>query len=138
MTFDLTKLDIIAKSEAGTPMMVLHPKDGAPIRNDDQKPITITLKGRNSQAFKAANRVIQERNRERAARGVTSNDEEARQNEIEFLTAVTVTWDFSELDGQPFPPTPDNIRKLWSDARFSWIADQASRFAVNDGNFLAI
>jgi hypothetical protein len=138
MTFDLTKLDIREKSEAGVAMNILHPKDGSFIRNSEGQPVTITLKGRNSMAFKNINRVISDRNRERAARGATTNEEEARQNEIDFLCAVTVDWTFTDLDGQPFPPTADNIRKLWSDERFSWVLEQATRFAANDGNFLGI
>lgn len=138
MTFDLTKLDTRAKSEAGVDMKIFHPSTLAPIMNDEGKPITITLKGRNSAAYKTAFRTVQERGRERQARGVRANEEEIRADEIEFLSAVTVGWTFTELDGQPFPFNQDNSRRLWSDERFTWILEQATRFAANDGNFLGI
>jgi hypothetical protein len=137
MTFDLTKLDIKSKSEAGEKMKIYSPKTGEPITNDAGEMVTITLKGRHSAAYKAAARTAQDRARERQARGVKQNDEEARNDGIDLLCAVTLDWNFTELDGQPFPCTPENIRKLWADDRFAWILIQASNFISGDGNFLA-
>ncbi len=138
MTFDLTKLDSRSKSETGVEMKIIHPGTLAPITNSDGQPVTITLRGRNSTAYKTAFRMVQDRARERAARGLRPNDEETRVDEIDFLCAVTTDWKFTELDGAPFPCTPENIRKLWSDERFTWVLEQATRFAANDGNFLGI
>jgi hypothetical protein len=88
MTFDLTKLDIKTKSEAGEKMTIYSPKTGEPVKNDADEPITITLKGRHSSAYKAAARTAQDRARERQARGVKQNDEEARNDGIDLLCAI--------------------------------------------------
>jgi hypothetical protein len=137
MTFDLTQLDTRTKSAAGVPMTIINPKTGGPVLDSDGNPVTITLRGRNSQEHKNVFRVIQDRRLDRAARGVRLTEDEQRQEEAEFLTALTVDWTFTELDGQPFPPTAENFRKFWIDERFTWILEQATRFAANDGNFLA-
>jgi hypothetical protein len=136
MSFDLAALDTRTKSEAGMPMTLISPKTLSPILNDAGEPVTITLRGRNSAAYKAVFRTIQQRSRERANRGITPTDDEQRTDEAEFVSACTVAWTFTDLDGAPFPCTPENIHKLWNDPRFTWILEQATRFAANDGNFI--
>ncbi len=138
MTFDLTKLDAKTRSDAGVAMTVINPATALPLRDDAGKPVTITLKGKSSAAYKTIWRVILDRNRDRSAKGITPNEEEVRQDDIDLLTALTAAWDFTDLDGAPFPCTPENARRMWSDERFSWVMQQAMRFASNDGNFLAI
>ncbi len=136
MGFELSQLGTKTKSEAGVPMKIINPATGGLFYDDEKKPVTITLKGRNSQAQRAALRVVQDRRITRQARDVRPTEEETKEDEIDLLCAITVDWSFTTLDGKPFPPTPENIRAFWADERFTWILEAASRFALNDGNFL--
>jgi hypothetical protein len=138
MSFDLIKLDAKTLSMTGKPMKIFHPRSAQPIVDDAGQEVTITLKGKYSDEYKAAMRVVSDRARDRAARGVQITPEENKREEVDILTAVTVGWTFDQLGGVPFPFTPENARVLWSDERFAWVFEQATRFAANDGNFLAI
>lgn len=136
MSFDISKFDTRNKSEAGVEMKIFSPVTGKPFTDSDGKEITITLRGRNSRQYKDAQRVVVERRIERQARGVNSTPADLQQDDADILAACTVTWTFTEMDGQPFPPTPENATQFWHSERFPWIVDQASRFIANDGNFL--
>lgn len=134
--FDISSLETLTRSEAGVDMTLYHPASGNPIVNAEGKPVTITLCGRNSDAFRKASRLVVERQIERNARGVKATDIEAREDEAEILIACTRAWTFDQMDGQPFPASPENIRRFWMDKRFPWIFEAAQRFVMSDGNFL--
>ncbi len=138
MTFDIAAFDTRTKSEVGTDMTILRPGSPfAPFLDAEGKPLTITLKGRNSVAFKAAQREIQQRNADREARGIPRTDDDEKTDRFNLLCAVTVGWSFDTLDGQPFPFSPDNVKKLWADERWAWLQVQAINFHSSEGNFLA-
>jgi hypothetical protein len=134
--FDIATLETRTRSEAGATMQLNHPSSGSPILDDKGQPITITLLGRNSDAYERAARVVVERRIERNARGVVATADEAREDECEILTACTKGWSFDKMGNEDFPCTPENIRKFWRDRRFPWIFEAAQRFVLSDGNFL--
>jgi hypothetical protein len=136
--FDLADLDTQKLSEAGAKMEVIHPKTGSPVYDDDGQPIYILLNGRNSKQYRAAMRVVQERRIDRRARNIKVTEDEARSDDFEVICACTRGWSLKILDGQPFPYSPENVRKLWNDRRFVWLFERASVFIVDDANFLAI
>jgi hypothetical protein len=135
--FDIAALDTKTKSEEGVEMKVLSPKTMLPMTDDDKNPVTITLRGRNSTAYKNAISIINDRARERQARNIAPTPESRADDEAEVLAACTIGWTFTEMDGKPFPPTPENIRAFYGNERFTFVHEQASRFVASDGNFLA-
>lgn len=133
--FDFAALDTFTGSDAGRPMTVLHPATNQPILRGDGKAVTIFFKGRRSDEFEEALGKIQTKRAERIS-PPTPADRTAE----DVLTAIacTIDWTFDELDGHPFPATPENIRKFWNDRRFQWLLAVANDFIVRDGNFLAL
>jgi hypothetical protein len=137
MPFDIASLETQSLSEAGVAMPLFHPRTGQVVRDENDREVTITLLGRNSKAFRDKVRAITEKAQERRARGVQPTNEEIRADDVDLITACTRDWSFVTMDGQAFPPTPDNIRKFWSDLRYQWIFERAQQFVNSDGNFLA-
>lgn len=140
MPFDIASLDTLARSQAGVPMPVLHPRTRAPILQDSGpdsgKPHTITLCGRNSDAHREMNRIVEDRRSDMAARGIAMTREDIERDDVDVLTACTKAWTLEVLDGQPFPFNEANARKLWGDRRFVVVRDQAIRHIREDANFL--
>jgi hypothetical protein len=135
MAFDLAEFDILALSEQGTPMALIHPHTRLPMIDDDKTPLTISLMGRNSDAFRNTMREIQAARAERQARGTAPDPELREQEDILLLVACTTDWTLKILDGKPFPCTPPNIRKLWNDPRFRPLREAGLTHVMNDANF---
>lgn len=138
MSFDIASMDTRSKSEAGVAMPILHPKTLAPILNSDNKPVTITLKGRDSTAFTNAQREMNQRRADMEGRGIPYDDDSFDRDRLMLICACTVDWNFDSMDGQSFPYSEDNARKLWSDGRWKWLLIRAFDFVTQVGNFLAL
>lgn len=117
-------------------MKVLKANGEAALREDGD-PVTITLCGRLSLAFKDAERRMAELRAERQlmGRGKATQEDIDREN-VEMLVASTRGWNFTRLDGQDFNYSPENARKFWADRRFAGIKEQAIRFVNTDANFM--
>ena len=137
MSFDIAAFDTITRSEQGVAFPVKHPKTLAPWLDEHGKPITITLLGRNSDAFRNQLRVSQALDASKAAAGITKSSEDFETERSDMLMALTKAWSFDVLDGKPFPCTPENIRKFWKDKRWPWLHTQMMENILTDGNFLA-
>ena len=135
--FDIEKFDTRTRSEAGAEMVVRNPTSGVPFRTEDGKEVTITLFGRNSSAFRVAEREVRARALIRSKAKVDVTEEETQQDLVEFLCAMTRDWSGLQRGGAEFPATPENIRLFWSDDRWGWLARQAEQFSMGEGNFLA-
>ena len=136
--FDLNQLDTHAPAMAGRPMPILDPRSGNPIYDADGKPVEIVLFGRNSDVYREVMRSVQQRRNERRMRNLQQTEDEIRQDDFEVIVACTKGWNIPMLDGQPFPFSRENARKLWSDRRFNTLFERASRCIVDDANFLAM
>ena len=136
MNFDVSQLDTRTLSEAGVPMPIKHPRTNAPILGKDGKPVTITLLGPNSAKAKAVNRELQARRADFAARGVKMEPKDFERERFDLLVALTTGWTFDQLDGKPFPFSPDNLRAFWADQRWEWLQSEAWQWCQSDGNYL--
>lgn len=134
--FDISQLDTLSRAEEGVAMNVIHPRTKEPVKGSDGEAVTITLLGKNSDTARATLRRIGDRATERAFRGIKSTPEDRERDDIEFLVAVTKAWTLSEMDGEAFPCNPRNAERLWGDARFRWLRDQAIAFVTDEGNYL--
>lgn len=136
--FDLSSLDTYTEAAKGVPMPLIDLRNGNPIYNpDDGSAVTITLLGRNSEEYRAVMRSVQKRRVERQQRGVQPSEDDIRADDFEVIVACTKGWTIRMLDGQPFPFSVENARRLWSDRRFQWLFERASMFIADDANFLA-
>lgn len=134
--FDLASLDTLTLSEEGMPMPLINPRTRTPIRNEDGTPLTITLLGRHSEAFRETLRNSQQGRADLTSRGIAISDEHREREDIATLVACTRDWTLQLLDGKEFPCTPQNVRKLWNDQRFRGLRESAIAFILADGNFL--
>lgn len=134
--FDFAKLDTRTASETGVPFTLRNPSSGAPILDDAKNPVTITVAGRNSDRFRAAQREAQQRRADAAARNITFSPDDLANENFSYLVSVTLGWSFDTLDGAPFPFTPENVRKLWADGRWGWVNIAVLNFVFEEGNFL--
>jgi hypothetical protein len=136
--FDIAKLDTRTRAEAGAKMTVLRPQAPYdPIRDADGHPLTITLRGVNSDSYRAAQREANQRAADARSFQARRSQEDEDLDTVELLCAATVDWSFDTKDGQPFPFSPENARALWSDGRWRWLRTQAINFITTEGNFLA-
>lgn len=152
MSFDIALLDTKTLSDAGVQMTLVHLKTGEPLMHtkenpgDPDKPVTITVHGRQSQVFRDWLRATQAtRAQEAAARQkqnlpALSAEELAEQAEADnnaMMIACTEDWSFTELHGKPFPCTEANKRLFYTDPRFRSYRQQVFDFIMADSNFLA-
>ena len=135
--FDIAALDVATEANAGVPMEVVNPKTNQVVVDADNKPVTITLRGRNSDALIEHETAVRNRRLDASRRGqIKMSAEEIDAEAVELLVVCTVDWSFTEMAGEPYVCTPANARKLWSDPRFATIRVQAERFIADDANFL--
>lgn len=136
MTFDIGKIrssDYAALSEGG--FMPFRGSNGLPL-TDDGKTVGVVLRGRNSREGLAA--VRRNGNARLADARAGRLEASVERNEQEFaavLAACTVSWTFDQLDGEPFPCTLENARRLWTDDRFRSDRERAEEFVSSDANF---
>jgi hypothetical protein len=67
---------------------------------------------------------------------VEISKDDADAEKLESLLAMVAGWQNIDMDGKPFPYSPENARKFLTDPRFKWIRRQIARFAENLENFL--
>ncbi len=137
MSFDFAVLDVASLADEGVDMPVPHPKTGAPMLDSDDRLVTIRVHGQHSQAVREARRKIQQRRLEATKRGQTDYTPEDRErDDLDVLAAAVSGWSFDTLDGQPFPYSEANVRKLLGDRRFANSKGAIAEFLNQDGHFM--
>lgn len=135
---DILSLDVLTPAEEGRPMTVRHPATAAVVLGSDGKPVTITLRGIRSAIARETLRRFNDEAAAQEAAGRKPSLDDARERNIQYLTALTVTWsDNWQYNGESFPFTAGNAKTFWSDDRMISIREQALRFVSEDGNFIA-
>lgn len=120
---DLTILDVGAAAEKGAVLTLKHPFTGEPL---DAR---VHVLGRDARAVRAA---MQDLDR-RATAGERLSEE---QRSVELLCVVITGWEKIEFDGAPLDFSPENVRKLVTDQRTSWIGEQVAPFVLSRRNFV--
>ncbi len=133
--FDLRSI-ATTRGKTGVPMPVLHPGTGTPIMIAEGVPLTITLLGRSSRQFQATLRSIQDERARMRREGDQITTQTMFDEDTTTLSACTVAWTFTEMDGAPFPCNKANARRLWLDPEFLFVREAALAFIVRDANFL--
>ena len=137
MDFDLDSLDTKTPSENGVDMPV---KDLAGVQMTDKhgKPVSIRLKGPDSDTYRRLTRAQVRKRFERSAGGEKLDaDAEAEQNEndaIDIMAACTVSWSgINDKAGAAIPCTPKSAVELYK--RYPTIRDQVDMFVSARANF---
>lgn len=117
-------------------MTIRHPATGEPLRALDGREAFIDLLALSSATAQKARSVIQQRRIENRVRRVTV--EEAEAEAMQVLAACTKAWFLVGLDGAPIdvPCSADTALELYTAPGLRFVAEQATRFADEAGNFL--
>lgn len=127
---DLSNFNTVPAANAGAPMTVRDPS-GAPIVAADGSPVTITLRGRDSEVFLQTERKIIDR---RVSHG-GSSAAAREQDGIDLLAKCTVSWCGIVVEGEELECTEANARRVYRDFRF--IRDQADAFIGDRSHFMS-
>lgn len=130
---DLSALDVKTGAEQGFKLELHHPTSGAPLG------FWVLILGADSDAYQEQMREFRRRSMERLKRDQRAklSDEEAEEQSLEVLVAVTRGWSENmKLDGALLPFSAENARKLYADKRLPWIPEQIYRGLHDRGNFL--
>jgi hypothetical protein len=118
---------------------LLHPVTDEPLTvkaaDGSESPVTVTLWGTSSKQYRTAINAMQNRAMKRDQTKKKATPEELRKEGIELLTACSQTSANLALDGTPVTDE-DTFRKLYGDARFTWLKDQVDTALANVSNFI--
>ena len=120
---DLAKLSPKAAAEKGATLRLRHPSTDEPLD------VSIEIVGRDSSDVQERLKAIKTR---RSRGEEISQDAEG----LELLLAVTKGWENIEVDGEALEYSEANARKLYTDPRTEWIAEQVGPFALSRRNFV--
>jgi len=128
---DISKLDIVASSNEGAVLEVLHPKTLT------KTGIEIILVGTdsdiyNKQRLKASNKRLEQLNKTGKLKRTA---EEIEEETIEMLVSCTIGWSGIEEDGKPLEFTPKHVKHVYE--KYPWIREQIDQFIGSRDNFLS-
>lgn len=128
---DLSKFNCAERAEAGITFVLLDPT-GKPFDLPKKKQPTITVAGRDSDTYRAAEKV--EKSKLNAMtqkkRGVLDIDDLNRQS-VNILIKCTLAWTNMEFGEEEVLCTQENKNKYLRDPGYAWITDQIGE-KVND------
>jgi hypothetical protein len=126
--FDITKVRALE-----TAQIDLVRGDGSPLYDDEGNQLSVTVHGPGSKLWQQADA---ERNRKRTARieknrgKITAALDNAREDEIDFLTAVTVSFNGWTYPGEYALPR-DMFRAAYTDDTIGFIRDHVHKEATD-------
>lgn len=127
---DLADLDLSQRAEQGAELEILNPLTYETLVGSDEKPLVIRLLGADSPTFKRAVQEIQQSAQNK--RRVPPAEQE--RNTVNALARATVGWSDNWVwDGQPFPYTAENCRKLYAER--PWLRTQVDEFIADRSAF---
>lgn len=136
MSFELNQLALSDE----TTLHLEHPATNVPLyapvkkgEDVESKPVEIVLRGSASVAYARAVDNMMKQSAKRGNRAATPK--EARDQNTEFLVALSVTAKNLTLDGEALD-SPEAFRKLYSDARYDWIKEQVNKVLASPDAFL--
>lgn len=128
MAFDITKVRALETAD-----IELVKGDGSPLYDDEGNVLSVTVNGPGSKLWQQADA---ERNRRRTQRieknrgKLAAALENAKEDEIDFLTAITVRFNGWEYPGD-FPAQRDMFRAAYSDDTIGYIRDHVHKEATD-------
>ena len=129
---DLSQLDVMTPSDEGNWLEVLNPVTKKPVvfENQDGKLVTMAFKlaGPHSERMQKYLADSLDRTIKEGRKGNLANDAEAVKSRETLLYAhATLDWRIPKVDGEWLPYSPQAVRRVLSDLRFSWVRDQVAQ-----------
>ncbi|MEP7340429.1 MAG: hypothetical protein ABI977_22045 [Acidobacteriota bacterium] len=141
---DLGKFKLAATSDEGRWLHLRDPfenqllfADGPDGKPDENKPMRICLYGKDSKAFKRAERDLLTKSLSKA-QGRNKADvtaESAIAQGIGILIAATKTWENLIVDGVEVPFSENQCAAIYSARDWGWLKEQVDDFVGNRANF---
>lgn len=128
-------LSTLAVTSEGQTLELRHPLNGTLLKTDKGTPISITLVGADSVAFRRAQRAILDKRLNQKSKAKLSAAE-LEEEAVSTLVGCTVGWSGIVLDGKDLPFNKDNIKALYGRSDLPWIKDQVDEFIADRSNFL--
>lgn len=128
MDFSDNDYDLTKAANEGATLTLYHPKTQEPFYDGDD-PVTITVKGNDSDEFKAALSDIVDAHSDRKKGKLAQAETRA----IMLMARVTTDWSGIDWEGKPLEFTQANARMLYR-AR-PWIRQQVDEFVQEKANF---
>jgi hypothetical protein len=128
---DLSNLDTADLANQGA-VMELRGPNGAPVLQDDETPVSLSLLGADSNALVRLSNAQTNAYLKQGQLKVTA--EGAKANELDYLAKATAGWSGIKVDGKDLDCTEENAKALYR--RFPWIADQARAFIADRAHFM--
>lgn len=138
--FDLSTLDTKAPAERGIVVELENPFDPTtPFVDDAGVPYSWTILGSDAGKVRAIARKRLDRMLTLLRKNRDPGDAEANEAaDIDRLAAATLAWHLPPIDGQPAPePNEHSARKILSDPRFPWIAEQLTKAMGDRARFFS-
>lgn len=129
---DLNSINVTQSAELGAEMELEHPVTGEVIADDAGKPISFSLMGMDSVAYRNKQREIQSRRMTKMMKGKGSpilSDTDA----CELLADCTKGWSGVVLDGKPVKFSAKAAFDLYM--AHHWIREQVDTFIADRANF---
>jgi hypothetical protein len=125
---DLATFDPLVKAqEEGRECQIVHPLSGLRLS------VKISVVGRDSRRFKAANRWLTRRQLERIADGGVDGDDANQDDLCEFLARLCTGWSGVIVDGEELAFSVENATKVFK--RFPFTYEQVDAFSGTRLNF---
>jgi hypothetical protein len=122
---DLTSITDISGN--GAELVITHPVTG------QDTDIKFTLAGSDSEQYRKAQRLIQNRRLQKPGR-MKLDAAVIEKEALELLAACVISWKGVQLDGMELPCTRENAMGVFE--RFPWLRDQCDNFIGDRQNFL--
>lgn len=125
---DLSNFDVKSAADKGADLHLKNPGTGEHLYCSDGSPFVIRLLGRDAKAVQEALKTVNKAHTE----GEVDEDERG----LLMICSTIVGWsDEMELDGEKLPYSPENAKRLLSDPRTDWMAEQITPFTLSRRNF---
>ena len=68
-------------------------------------------------------------------KGDSETVDEVRDRNVAYIVGRLLRWSDTQMEGKPFPCTPENARRILSDPRFGLVFTQANEFLRDEKDF---
>lgn len=128
---DLNQLDLMTPSDEGNWLEILNPVNKKTIvfKNQDGDLVTMAFKlaGPHSERMQRYFAESLDRTVRDGRKGTLANDAEAiRTRETLVYAHATLDWRVPMIDGEWLPYSPQAVRRVLSDLRFTWVREQVA------------
>jgi len=132
---NLSEINLSEKSGAGSVMELEHPVTGEKLM-EGKKPMTITLAGTDSKAYRRKQREMQNRRLNKLSKGRKVNFGTTDDDDCELLAACTLSWDNLSDDNGKIEYSNDAAVALY--LKHAWIREQVDEFIGDRANFFTV